>query len=84
MLMLSTRQASADDRSYIFNTFCKNVNILEFHGHIWNHHEKCIQQSTNMPGIGLLIREIDIKMSETLGEKTLFSVKPIPSLYCVK
>ena len=29
----------------------KNVNIVEFHYHIWNHHEKCIQQSTNMPGI---------------------------------
>ena len=38
---------------------------MEFHGHIWNHHEKRIQQSTNMPGIGSLICEIDIKMSET-------------------
>ena len=32
--------------------FVKNVKILEFHDHIWNHHEKCIQISTNMPGIG--------------------------------
>ena len=39
----------------------KNVNILEFHDHIiWYHHEKCIQKSTNMPSIGLLIREIDV------------------------
>ena len=33
---------------------------MEFHEHIWNRHEKCIQISTNMPGIGSLIREIHI------------------------
>ena len=32
--------------------FVKNVEIVEFHDHIWSHHEKCIQKSTNMPGIG--------------------------------
>ena len=42
----------------------KNVNILEFLDHIWNHHDKYIQMSTNMPGIGSLIREIDVKMSK--------------------
>ena len=42
----------------------KKVNILEFHDHIWNHHDKCVQQSTNMPGIGSVIHEIDIKISE--------------------
>ena len=47
----------------IHNIF-KNVNILEFHDHIWNHHEKCIQKSTNMPGINSLICEIDVKISE--------------------
>ena len=36
----------------------KNVNILEFGDYIWNHHEKCIEISTNMPGIGLEICEI--------------------------
>ena len=49
--------------------FVKNVNIAEFHGHIWNHHDKCIQQGTNMPGIGSLIREIDINISEILESK---------------
>ena len=44
--------------------FAKNVKIGEFHGHIWNHHEKCIHLSTNMPGIGSLIREIDIKFQK--------------------
>ena len=58
--MLSTRQASADDRSKIV----KNLEIVEFHGHIRIHHEKCIQQSTNMPGIGLLFCEIDITILE--------------------
>ena len=36
----------------------KNVKICEFNDHIWNHHEKCIEISTNMPGIGLVIREL--------------------------
>ena len=42
--------------------FVKNVNILEYHDHIWNHHEKYIQISINMPGIGSLIREIDVNI----------------------
>ena len=36
----------------------KNVNILEFGDYIWNHSEKYIEISTNMPGIGLEICEI--------------------------
>ena len=44
--------------------FVTNVEIVEFHDHIWNHNEKCIQISTNMPGIGSLIREIVVKMLE--------------------
>ena len=47
------------------NKFVKNVEIVEFHDHIWNHHEKYIQISTNMPGIGSLIREIDVEISES-------------------
>ena len=42
----------------------KNVRVLEFHDHIWNHHEICIQISTNMPGIGSLNCEIDVNISE--------------------
>ena len=59
----------------------KNVKIVEFHDHIWNHQEKCIQISTNMPGIGSLIREIAVQISDVLL-KTQFcwcSVKPIPA-----
>ena len=44
--------------------FVKNVNILEFGYFIWNTYEKCIQKSPNMPGIGLLICEIDVRISE--------------------
>ena len=29
-------------------------NILEFGVHIWNHHEKCTQKSTNMRGVVLV------------------------------
>ena len=36
----------------------KKIKILEFGDYIWNHHEICIQISTNIPGIGLGIREI--------------------------
>ena len=35
-----------------FNKFGKNVKIVEFHDHIWNHHEKYINISINIPGIG--------------------------------
>ena len=36
----------------------KNLNILEFGDYVWNHYEKCIQTSTNMPSIGLEMCEI--------------------------
>ena len=42
----------------------KNDNILEFGYYIQNPYEKCIQKSPNMPGIGSLIREIDVNISE--------------------
>ena len=62
---LITRQACADDRLVQnFTKFDKNVKIIEFHYRIWNHRGKCIKLSTNMPGIGYLIREIYVKMSE--------------------
>ena len=34
--------------------------MVESHDHIWNYHEKCIQQSTNMPGISFVIPEITL------------------------
>ena len=40
----------------------KNVKIVEFHGHMWNHHEKYIQISTNMSVIRSQIREICVKI----------------------
>ena len=60
--MLFMRQASADDRSKVLKKIVKNVEIVEFHDHIWNHDEKCIQISTNMPGIGSLFREIAVEI----------------------
>ena len=48
----------------MLTSFVKNVNNLEFHDHIWNRNERCIQISTNMPSIGSLIREIAIEISE--------------------
>ena len=53
--------------------FVKNVKNVEFHDHIWNHHEKCIQMSTNMPGIGSLIRETAVYISDILESKHDFA-----------
>ena len=56
------------------NKICKkNVEIVEFHDHIWNNNEKCIQKSTNMPGIGSVNREIAVKMSEMWESKHDFA-----------
>ena len=51
----------------------KNVNIVEFHDHIWNHHEKCIQITTNMPGIGSVNHEIAVKKSRIRESKETFT-----------
>ena len=64
-IMLSTPPAGECKRQVInLTNFVKNVQIVEFHGHIWNHHEKCIQLSTNMPSIGVVIPEITCEMLE--------------------
>ena len=56
----------------------KNVKIVEFHYCIWNHREKCIQISTNKPGIGLVIPEIIFENLEFWENKQFCSVKPTP------
>ena len=58
--------AAGESRRQVKNetNFVKNVNIVEFHYHIQNHHEKCIQTSTNMPSIGVVIPEIICEMLE--------------------
>ena len=38
--------------------------MVELHDHIWNHHKKYIEISTNMPNIGLVIPEITCEMLE--------------------
>ena len=45
---------------------------LKYLSHIWTHHEKYIQMSTNMPGIGLVIRKIAIEMLTTLRNQKQF------------
>ena len=62
--IINTLHAAGECRRQVKNvTKCsKNDNILEFHDHIWNHHEKCTQISTNMPGIGSLIHEIHVRI----------------------
>ena len=50
----------------------KNVNVLEFHDHIWNNQEKYIQIGTNMPSIGLVICEICKLRLRFLENKQVF------------
>ena len=66
------------DRRLRFHT---NFNILEFHDHFWNRTEKYIPLSTNMAGIGSLIREIDVKFQkcEQAKNNNFVSVKPMPT-----
>ena len=82
--MLSTRQTSADDRSKSVTKYVTNVEIVEFHHHMWNHNEKCIQISTNMPGIGSLIREIAVEVSEIWETKQILLSKTKPRILSVK
>ena len=49
------------------------VEIVEFHDHIWNHNEKCVQISTNMPDISSLIHEIAVEISEMWESKHTFA-----------
>ena len=63
----------ADDRSKMSHKLSKNVKIVEFHYHIWNHHEKCIKISTNMPSIGSVIRELTFEITEFCFVKIIWS-----------
>ena len=57
----------------------KNVDILEFGNYIWNHHEKCIEMSTN---ICLEICETKQFDGETNGRvQSIKSSKVIKSLF---
>ena len=47
------------------------IKIIELHYCIWNQHGKCIQISTNMPGIGSSISEIS-EISEVSFECNQF------------
>ena len=46
------RKMRAEDVQNVTYFVLKEITILEFGDYNWNHHEKCIQTSTNMPGIG--------------------------------
>ena len=51
--------------------FPQNVRIIEFQYYIWNQRGKCIQISTNMPGIGSVIREIAFVISQILRKQIM-------------
>ena len=58
----NTKQAAGVSRRHFKHfTNSQNIKIVEFGDHIWNHREKSIEISTNMPGIGSLIRKIDVQ-----------------------
>ena len=65
-MFVNAFHAAGECRRQVKNVtkFVKNVKIVKFHDHIWNHNEKCMQISINMASIGSLIREIAVTISE--------------------
>ena len=64
-----------------FTNVVQNVKFVDFHYHIRNHHEKCIQISINIPSIGFVTPEIT---REILRKTTQFrSVKPMARVVSV-
>ena len=58
VLYFSRGRLNKQTTSWTFYKSSKNSKFLNLVTIIWNHHEKCIQISTNMPDIGLEICEI--------------------------
>ena len=84
---ISTYHAAGECRRQFKNltNLLKKVKTVGFQYHIRIHHEKCIQISTNMPSIGLVIPEITCEMLRILRKQTQFcSVKPTPCVVSVK
>ena len=53
---------------------------MEFHDNILDYNDKCFQINTNMPGIGSLIREIVVGISDK-REKAIFFVLIIQTVH---
>ena len=53
------------------HNFVKNVKIIKHNNHIENQHAKCIQLSTNMPSIGLVVFKIGLEIYEECFLKKL-------------
>ena len=64
-----------------FHKISQNFTILEFRDYIWNHHEKCILMSTNIPSIGSVISQIGSDFWEK--KKTPFKNVNFPMLSSV-
>ena len=50
-------------------------NYVTIFSYIWNQYEKCIQISPNMPGIGLVLREIRFRIENLAKTKPSFTWK---------
>ena len=53
----------------------QKIKIIEIQYFIWNNHGNSIQIFTNMPGIGSLIREIDVNINKMKKVKILLLSK---------
>ena len=75
IVSLNALHAAGEGRRQVkyLTKFVKNVEIVEFHDHIWNHNEKCIQISTNMPSIDSVVRELAVKIPEIWESKHYFA-----------
>ena len=54
--------------------YSTNVEMIELRYYIWNHRVKYMRMSTNMPGIGSVIRELTFKFVINLRKQKRFSM----------
>ena len=78
------RLKSADDSVKFRQKFAKNVKLVGFWYYIWNQRENYIQMSTNMPGIGSVICEINLKIKSILRKTKAFYCKTNSGMWSVR
>ena len=64
--MAGLTSADVDGSTNFTQKIHKNVFVVKFHHHIWNPREKCIETSTNMPSIGLVICEMGFEICDMI------------------
>ena len=84
-VLLNTSHVVGVSRRQVQNITFFFFKIVKFGDHIWNHNEKCIQISTNMPSIGAIINfwiEKGFEFEKFWGKKEFFCmVKQVAKVF---